>query len=285
MNLNKIVIFVDWIVYIVLLGISIYFIIGSDVIQKYLNKNIDTYQTEIDTKEAMIPDFVFCEIDRTYFRMEEPKYDITYTLSDRSNGNIVKINDYIKYLIKDRRCFVIHSPPGIFEYNLEHQISFRFNSSIKVDDLPQIKSILTSGNNPYLFGVHHDGNAMSETISTQNSLIFRVKEERTKHLSENCRKQPIMKYLSNKLVNGNGNCSSKCWPKDMKYGKDFDESLHELPDCEDEETRKCINDRFIDLVKNADTYCNKVSYVGEIDARNIGKDEFWCSKVLYQKLI
>ena len=284
MNLITTVIFVDWMVYMLLLALSIYFIIESDVIQKYLNKNSDTYQTELAATEVMIPDFVFCDVGKKYFRLENPNYDITYTMLDKSNGKSMEVNDYAKYSLYYGDCFVITPTSKSFSYNHEHKISFTFNSSVKGDNLPQIKAMLTSRNNPYLFGIHHDGNIMSETISAQDLLILRVKEERTKHLSENCRKQPIMKYLSNKLVDGNGNCSSKCWPKNMKYGKDFDESLKKLPVCKDEETRKCINDRFRDLVKNADTYCNKLSYVGEINTRKIGKHKSWCSEVIYQNL-
>ena len=259
---------------------SIYFIIQSDVIQKYLNKNTDTYQTELAETEVMIPDFVFCEMGVKYFRLEKPNYNITYTLFDRSNGNMIEISDYKKYSLYYGDCFMITPPSNIFTHNLEHHISFTFNSSIKIEDLPQIKAMLTSRNNPHLFGIHHDGNIMSETIGAQDMLIFRVKEERTKYLSENCRKQPIMEYLANKLIKEDVNCSSKCWPKDLKYGKEFDESLKKLPDCEDEETRKCANDKFRDLVKNAITYCNKISYVGEINMRKINKGELWCSEVL-----
>ena len=280
MTLNQLVIFVDWMIYLFLWAMSIYFIIQSDVIQKYLNKNSDTYQTELAATEVMIPDFVFCEIGEKYFRLEKPNYNIKYTLFDRSNGNRMEISDYTKYSLYYGDCLVIKPTSNIFTYNLEHHISFSFDSSIKVDDLPQIKGILTSNNNPYLFGIHHDGNVMSETISAQDKLIFRVKEERTKHLSENCRKQPIMEYLADKIVKADGNCSSKCLPKDINYGKDFDETLKKYPDCVDEETRKCANDRFRNLLKNAATYCNKISYVGEINMRKINKGELWCSEVL-----
>ena len=285
MSINQTLAFVDWLVYISLCAVSIYFIIESNVIQKYMNKNTDTYQTEIETQEVTIPDFVFCEIGSSkYFNIENnPKYDITYIAIDKSNGKNMKINDFSKYYLffYYGYCFVVTPPSDIFSYNLEHHISFRFNSSIKGDDLPQIKGSVLSKNNQYMFGIHHDGSVMSETIGAQNLLIFRINEERTKYLPDSCRTQPILKYLANELINGDVNCTSKCWSKDIQYGKDFDESLKVFPNCEDEETRKCVYEcKFRALAKNANTFCNKISYVGEINTRKIREDESWCSKVI-----
>ena len=83
MNLKEKVAIIDWILYIILCTLACYFIIKSDVIQKYLNKNTDTYETEIQLEEFTLPEFSFCDLSGKILSLE---YDVGYELNDETLG-------------------------------------------------------------------------------------------------------------------------------------------------------------------------------------------------------
>ena len=104
MNLKEIITIIDWILYIILCILACYFIVQSDVVQKYLNKNTDTYETEIKSKEFTLPDFTFCDYSRRILDLE---YDVEYELNDRILGAITRVENFTKYPLYDGRCFII----------------------------------------------------------------------------------------------------------------------------------------------------------------------------------
>ena len=70
MKLKELARIIDWILYLLLCIIAIYFIIKSDVIQKYLNKNTDSYETTIESDKYVAPDFTFCDHSRRIMKLE-----------------------------------------------------------------------------------------------------------------------------------------------------------------------------------------------------------------------
>ena len=103
--INKAVEFVDWFLYIILWMISIYFIVESDVIPKYLNKSTDTYETEIEAKEISIPDFTFCDWSERILGLSN-QYDIIYYLKDLGKGTIMKVDILVNQTLHQGKCFV-----------------------------------------------------------------------------------------------------------------------------------------------------------------------------------
>ena len=55
MKLKELIIFFDWVLYILLCIVAICFIIEQDVIKKFIEKNTDTYETEIEEEEFFVP--------------------------------------------------------------------------------------------------------------------------------------------------------------------------------------------------------------------------------------
>ena len=278
---NKAVEFVDWFLYIILWMISIYFIVESDVIPKYLNKSTDTYETEIEAKEISIPDFTFCDWSERILGLSN-EYDIIYYLKDLGKGTIRKVDILVNQTLHQGQCFVITPPIGLnLSDSIDHFIALRFNASIRLEELPQIKGYVNTQNNPQLFGNTHDGDGMSKSINAQTRADFRLKEERTEYLPGNCRTQPILKYLVDEFIKTEINCSIKCWPKNKRLGGDFEESLKQFPYCEDEDTSLCVVQWARLVVRNAKTFCNKVSYIGDVNVDEIGKEDMWCFQVKF----
>ena len=128
MNLIETAAVIDWVFYIILCTLACYFIVESDVIQKYLNKNTDTYETEIDLKEFTSPEFTFCDWSRKILDLE---YNVGYDVYYHALGTTTKVENFTKFY--DGFCFII--TPQL-EMNLtnsnsiDHNIQINFNTSI-----------------------------------------------------------------------------------------------------------------------------------------------------------
>ena len=278
MNLKEIVIpIIDWGWYLILCLFAGYFIIKSDVIQKYLNKNTDTYGTEIELKE--LPDFTFCDWSGKILDFE---YDVDYNLEliVRNYKSGTEVVNFTKYSRFKGKCMVI-SPKHQLNFTdiNNHSMRLRFNTSIPLKRMPQLTTYVISKNNPRLFGRHFDGKPMQETINPQEEAFFGISEERTEYLPENCRAQSILEYLANNFIENDVNCSAKCFPRDYQFGKVFDEKMIGYPFCENSKTTRCIVDWLRNISRKAKVYCKKTSYTGATNVRQFKENENWCSQV------
>ena len=273
MNLNEKAAIIDWVSYIILCILACYFIVESDVIQKHLNKNTDTYETEIQSKEFTSPEFTFCDWSRKILGLE---YDVGYYLNDQTLGTFTKVETFTKYPLFEGYCFII-TPQH--EKDFTHTIHIRFNASIPLNQMPQIAVYVNSKNNPLLLGTYHDGRPMEQTINHQEFAYFNVNEERTKHLPGNCRVEPILDYVASEFIEKDLNCSAKCLFKDYHLGKAFEDKLKDYPVCKDYKTTQCIHEWARNVIRNAKSYCNKISYTGPMNSFHIQENDSWCSKV------
>ena len=153
MKLNEIAKIIDWILYIILCIIAIYFIIKSDVIQKYLNKNTDSYETTIESSQYVAPDFTFCDHSRRMMKLEN-QYDVKLSIKNPGHrkGYDIILDNFPKYPLFEGQCFVITLCNLNLTYNEWVAIDIRFNSSIKIGKLPQIVGYVSSRNNPVMAG-------------------------------------------------------------------------------------------------------------------------------------
>ena len=270
--------FIDWFLYIILSIVAVYFIIASDVIQKYLKKQTDTYQNEIVARDFSVPEFRFCDVPNSTLGLVN-QYEVEYWVNDLALGTERKRVDYFtKYILHNGECFVLIPPAGLnLTYNFKHDIVLRFNTSIPFEDLPQITGSITSRNNPWLYGIHHDGSVMLNTINAGEWAYFRINEERMKYLPDNCRSQPILDFLVTEFGSAKINCSEKCFPKSLHLGDYFEEKMKMYPICDDQDSNQCVEKWVKKLLKNSKSYCNKISYAGEVITFKI---ESGCSKVL-----
>ena len=280
MTLKEITAIIDWVSYIILCILACYFIIKSDVIQKYLNKNTDTYETEIQLKEFTSPDFTFCDWSRKIMSLD---YNIGYELKHRTLSKITKIENFTKYSLFDGHCFIITFKQRLnmsHSHSIGHNIKIRFNASTPLNKMPQLVVFVHSKTNPQLFGKFYDGSSMAQTINHQESAYFTINEEKTEYLPGNCRTEAILEYLASEFIKQDINCSAKCFPnKFFHLGKAFEDKLKKYPVCEDGESSQCIDEWGRNLLGNVKSYCNKISYTGVIDTFPIQENDSWCSQV------
>ena len=283
MKLIELVIFFDWVLYIVLCIVAICFIIEQDVIKKFIEKNTDTYETEIEEDVFLSPEFKICDYTYRILKLEN-QYDIQYAnVLDQNAGRNVT-----KYALNNGgnpfsgQCFIISPPAGIdLSYHSDHYFWIKFNSSLSIDDLPQIYGYATAKNNPNMFKINHDGYPAGTNLNAGEFVNLRIKEERIISLPENCRRQPILEYMKDQVSEKEVNCSSKCWPKDWQLGKSFETSLKLYPRCSDEETNQCMTLWIWSSLKSAKKFCKRVSYTGRVGARlGLEKRDLFCLKVL-----
>ena len=280
--LKKLVAFFDWVVYILLCIVAIGCIIEQDVIQKFIQKNTDHYETEIDAKEFSSPEFYFCDWTLKILKMEKQHF-IQYAnvLDPHAFENVTSYpvnnggNPYAG------NCFIVSPPPGIdLSYYSWHYFLMKFNSTLSTDELPPIMSYVSAKNNPLMFKIRHDGNIFGTSINAGEAVDLHIKEERTISLPENCRSQPILEYMKNQISETEVNCTSKCWPKDWYLGESFETSLKLYPRCRDTETNQCMTEQIRSLLKNAKKLCKTVSYTGRVASRLRIEKLDWLSKVL-----
>ena len=269
MNLKQCVIFFDWVLYILLCIVTIFFIIEQDVIQKFIAKHTDTYETEVEEKEFSSPEFYFCDWTLKILKMEK-QYFIQYAnvLDPHAFENVTTYplnnggNPY------SEQCFIVYPPTGTdLSYQSEHYFLMKFNSTLSIDELPLINWYASVKNNPKIFKIRHDGDGFGKSINAGEYVSMRLKEERKISLPENCRSQPILEYMKNQVSENEVNCSSKCWPKDWYLGKSVETSLKLYPRCIDTETNQCMTEWIRGLLKNAKQICKRVSYTGRVSSR------------------
>ena len=129
MELSQKVKIIDWIIYLVLWVSAIYSIIQSNVIQNYLNKDSDTYKTEIAAREVILPDFSFCDWSRSILDLQD--YKTYYRLYDPIQQKNFKIDNFTKQHFHFGECFRLSLPPDMrITFDMDHQIRFDFNSTI-----------------------------------------------------------------------------------------------------------------------------------------------------------
>ena len=283
---TKVIEIIDWVLYIILCIVAIYFIMESSVIQQYVNKNTDTYETIINDDELLLPEFTICDWRNSFLGMEFD-YDIQYFIKDFTKGTEKKNDKFQRQSLYGKQCFVIVVPLSdmILSDHVQYLVKIRFNSSLKIEDLPQISGIVSSKNNPEILGIFYDGNYMQTTIRPQERAIFKGMEERSEYLPETCRIQPIFQYLATEFIENNINCSLKCLPEYLNSSVVLDKRLTKFPICENAILDECIMDWTANTLKYAKTFCNMVSYVGKVDKMKIDQNEAWCSQVLNKFLI
>ena len=136
MSLNKCMNILDWSFYFILWAVAVFFIAESDVIQNFLEEISDTYETEIESKEFSLPDFIICDWS---FEILELKnlFVVKYVLKDHQESQMV--DNFTIQELGMGNCFRVAPPIGFrIGSNLEHQITVRFNSS--VNDPPGVYS-------------------------------------------------------------------------------------------------------------------------------------------------
>ena len=284
MNLKEKVTIIDWVLYIILCIVACCFIVVSDVIQKYLNENTDTYETEIQLKEFTPPAFMFCDYSGEILGLE---YDIIYELTNENLGTITKVENFTKYSLFEGQCFIITPPQHEmdFTHTILHNIQIRFNASTPLNYMPQFIVYVNSKNNPELYRKFYDGNPMIHTMNHQENAFFAINEVRTEYLPENCRTEPILEFLASEFVKQDGNCSTKChiithYPID----KAFDDKLKDWPVCKDDKAIQCMIEWGRNIIRNAKHYCHKISYTGRMHSFHIQENDSWCSQVTSIKL-
>ena len=180
----------------------------------------------------------------------------------------------------DGWCFIITLQHEIdLTHTIDHNIHIRFNASISLKQMPQFEVQVNSKNNPNVLGKYHDGSPMVQTINHQYNAIFAINEERNECLLVNCRTEPILEYLASELIEKDVNCSELCIPNTLHWSKTFDNKFKDYPVCMDPKTIQCINEWARNVVRNAKSYCSKVSYTGAMLSKYIQENDSWCSEV------
>ena len=173
MKLAEVVKFIDWLIYFFLFSIAIYSIIESNVIQDYFNKNSDTYQTEIQAQDVIIPDFTFC--DWTYQILDLiNQFEVDYILQDTITKEQFEVKNFTKTFLYSGQCLLISLPQEInVAFHIAHHIRLKFNSSGN-NTLPELNAKVSSRNNLLLGKVDQDGNAMVSDAKPKQRTIFRM---------------------------------------------------------------------------------------------------------------
>ena len=268
---------IDWIFYIVSLGLAIYSIFSSGVIQNYWNKTTDSFKSEVEAGDVEIPEFYFCDPSKRIRKRTHPTFEIDYT--------VVNDESYQKRTIKGiktksmlNRCVIVNFPPELkFSYKLIHHVLIKFNSTID-KDLTLTGYISKKDNLPFLNIHSHDGNPVTIQLNPKQEAKITIQEERTKYLPSNCRERPLLEYLLSEFNNTDMPCPVKCLPKwDLPGYHDLSKMY---PACnKNVKLNGCVGQWVATTLRNMKNLCQAVSYSGRYEVSSIPDDEDWCSNV------
>ena len=283
--------FIEWIIYFILTGVAITFIVQGKVLDKYLKERSTFAQSEETITDH--PTIISCVKPSLYWQdlVLGTDFGIRYMINGdpTSEMHLYPKIDNVTGSHSTNKVFVermnIWIEVGIEEIDHELSKNCQHIITFKTDDITAKHSLVYDFYNaagvkevdlyfvskenylPTLIGrdpYHREGQALliSTTLGEGKMMTLQVSKHmylnRTKDL---CRSDSYMKTLLTRLGDGKwNNCNIKCHTFG-RIGSIFQKVAPNLPECENEEDRKCTQDVVDEIKKDIISKpCTKVEY-------------------------
>ena len=290
---------IEWIVYFILFGVGIYFIMQGNVLSKYFLKRKDFTQHEEYIYEHPTIVTYLEPSDLTISLVYGKDYNISFWL-DRDQSvtltfgtNLININESYQFtvdfeeILQKNAFLVTPSNELLKSYFLFDGIQYVFPSDLKHINTIRIGSRLTALNNSVrdsgYTGMFYDGEpttfadilGMTYQVLTTTKKFTYIKE------NENCRDKAFNDVLFSKLSEyGLNDCATKC-RSNISFGKSLNHYINHLPFCKTPKEEICFLDTMARIRDGiVQKPCTKVDYVGKAQTISSGKGreniiEFW----------
>ena len=290
---------IEWIVYFVLCGVGIYFIMQGNVLSKYFLKRKDFTQHEeyIFEHPTIVTYLEPSELTNSLVYGKD--YNLSFWL-DRNQSfaltigtNVIKINDSYQFTVDFeeilwKNVFLVTPSIDLLKSHIIFDgIQYNFSRDLENIGTIRVGSKLTAMNNSVrelaYTGMFYDGEpttfadllGMTYQVLTTTKKFTYIKE------NENCRDKAFNEILFSKLSeHGLNDCGTKCRSK-ISFGKLLNHYISHLPFCKTAIEETCFLDTMARIRDGiVQKPCTKVDYVGKAQIISSGKGreniiEFW----------
>ena len=260
----------DWLLYILLLAVALYFIIESEVLNTFSEKWTDFHNHEDSQSNSSQPSIMACIKQDNSSVIDQTDLTIQYEVQDDLNQMYENLSEEvsverIEYYFMSN-CMTINLPSKFaITESMKHVLTFEFNTSISKDKIPHVEVYITSDFNIQYLGKYFDGDPLMYKVAPNTYLEAEIKEKQIRYLQNGeCRNVSFFRYLA-LAVNQTSmeNCSEKCIPYSSKSGiKEIDDLLSNITMCKTEVDSNCSKKWFSNVVMEAKKPCKKVEYSG-----------------------
>ena len=155
----------------------------------------------------------------------------------------VSLSKYITY----HYCICYAITSNYFPNGKRSEIHVSFNKSILSNELPTIKTYISSASNSYgiTYDKYFDGNIFQEDFraGVQSGVQLKTQKRINTNSKSQCTKESFYECLENRLLKyGIGKCKTLCSPISLPKGK--------IPVCMTLEDKKCSKEIFITIFQN-----------------------------------
>ena len=271
MNNKQIVQSINWLSYIILASVASFFVYKAEVVQRWSERHTDFYTSEQSPIELIWPHIKICDFEGRLVTLAD-QLRISYKVTNSTPQEYRIVKSFITK--KSRDCYHIDLPEEMkVTDNARHKIVFHLNSSIPLQDVPRFHLALGRKNSPDL-GYRWNENAIVTTLKPNTKQGISLQEERTIHIKENCRNEPVYQKLVAEFLKSKLNCSCrlKHWPLE------YDSSLVSYDICATSNEYKCIKGWESDFFSKQKKLCKEIGFSGKTQTGYI--DGNWCDKTL-----
>ena len=260
----------DWLLYILLLAVALYFIIESEVLNTFSEKWTDYHNHEDSQSNSSQPSIMACIKQDNSSTIDQTDLTIHYKIQDDLNLIYKNLSDEvnverIEYYFMNH-CMTINLPPKFaVTDSMKHVLSFEFDSLIPKHKIPQMELYLTSEYNIQYLSKYFDGEPLVYKIAPKTYLEAEIQEKQIRYLQNgNCRSTSFFKYLAIYMIESDmEQCAKKCIPYASKTGiKEIDDLIGNIPKCQTEVDLNCSKQWVSNVVKNAKKPCKKIEFTG-----------------------
>ena len=281
---------IEWIVYFVLVGVGIYFIMQGNVLSKYFLKRKDFTQHEEYIFEHPTIVTYLEPSDLTISLVYGKDYNVSFLLDqDQSvaltiGTNLININESYQFTVDfeeilSKNVFLVTPSNELMKSHfLFDGIRYVFPSDFKNIGTIRIGSKLTALNNSVSdaasTGRYYDGEptTFSDLLGMTYQVLTTTKKFTYIEENKNCRNKAFNDILFTKLSEHDFNdCASKC-RSNISFGKFLNHYISHLPFCKTAKEETCFLDTIARIRDGiVQKPCTKVDYVGKAQTYSTGK--------------
>ena len=192
----------DWLLYILLLAVALYFIIESEVLNTFSEKWTDFHNHEDSQSNSSQPSIMACIKQDNSSVIDQTDLTIQYEVQDDLNQMYENLSgevsvERIEYYFMSN-CMTINLPSKFtITESMKHVLTFEFNTSISKDKIPHVEVYITSDFNIQYLGKYFDGDPLMYKVAPNTYLEAEIKEKQIRYLQNGeCRNVSFFRYLA-----------------------------------------------------------------------------------------
>ena len=286
---NQTFLIIEWIWYLALCALSIYFIVQGEVFHKFLAQKTDFTQSEenitsrpmifLSLSDAFGDDYFEAKFGtnynisyRVYFPSAKKSYEVVENLKVGDNHYNIddeSVNGLIRVFMNPDDSIIIASLDKVDNsedlVKTFHSIQFTFEESLLKSDIV-VRMSFFSGNNYEV--LDYDVAPYIQFLKPGDRTIIELRQEKSLYLnlpSHKCRNQSYFEDLVQKFDSADfSKCPRKCRPIKKHFGLDHHLVSH-IEDCKSEVEDDCARKIMINCEKKIILKpCKKLFYFGSV---------------------